>query len=43
HLLLAEQTNNAPFSLKMEDVCRKATQEAKAVYQKATLSEMIGA
>ncbi len=43
HLLLAEQTSNAPFSLKMEDVCKKATQAAKAVYQKATLSEMIGA
>lgn len=43
HMLLAEQTNNAPFSLKMEEVCRKATQEAKAVYQKATLAEMLGA
>ncbi len=43
HLLLAEQTSNAPFSLKMEDVCRKATQEAKAVYQKATLSTMLSA
>ncbi len=42
HLPLAEQTSNAPFSLKMEDVCRKATQEAKAVYQKATLSTMLG-
>ena len=43
HLPLAEQTGNAPFSLKMEDVCRKATQEIKAVYQKSTLSAMLGA
>ncbi len=43
HLLLAEQTGNVPFSLKMEDVCRKATQEIKAVYRKSTLSTMLGA
>ena len=42
-LPLAEQTSNAPFSLKMEDVCRKATQEAKAVCQKVTLSTMLSA
>ncbi len=43
HLLLAEQTSNAAFSLKMEDVCRKATQETISVYQKSTLSTMVGA
>ena len=41
HLFLAEQTGNVPFSLKMEDVCRKATQEIKTVYQKSTLSAML--
>ncbi len=43
HFSMAEQTNNAPFSLKMEDACRKAIQQAKAVYQKATLSTMLSA
>jgi Rrf2 family protein len=42
HLHLAEQTNNAPFSLKMEDVCRKATDEVKAIYERAKLSKMLG-
>jgi Rrf2 family protein len=43
HMLLAEQTDSAPFSLKMEDVCKKATEEAKGVYRNATLSKMLGA
>jgi len=43
HLLLAEQTSNAAFSLKMEDVCRKATQETISVFQKSTLSTILGA
>ncbi len=43
HLPLAEQTGNVPFSLKMEDVYKKATQETRAVCQKATLSTMLGA
>jgi Rrf2 family protein len=42
HLLLAEQTSNAAFSLNMEEVCRKATQETMSVFQKSTLSTMIG-
>jgi Rrf2 family protein len=42
-LPLAEQTGNVPFSLKMEDVCRKATQEIRAVCQKATLATMLSA
>jgi len=41
HFSLAEQTSNAPFCLKMDDVCRKATQEMRTVYQKATLSTML--
>jgi Rrf2 family protein len=42
HLHLAEQTNNAPFSVKMEDICRKATDEVKGIYEKAKLSKMLG-
>lgn len=38
HLHLAEQTNNAPFSVKMEELCRKATEEVRAIYDKAKLS-----
>ncbi len=40
-LSLAERTGNVPFSLKMEDVYKKATQETRAVCQKATLSTML--
>ena len=41
HLHLAEQTNNAPFSLKMEDVCKKATKEVREAYDKAKLSSVL--
>ena len=41
HLHLAEQTNNAPFSIKMEQTCRKATEQTKALYAAAKISEMI--
>ena len=41
HLQLAEQTNNAPFSLKMETVCRKATEEVRTIYEKAMLAEIL--
>ncbi len=41
HLHLAEQTNNAPFSLKMEDICRKATTEVKEIYGKTKLSSIL--
>ncbi|MBN1123886.1 MAG: Rrf2 family transcriptional regulator [Sedimentisphaerales bacterium] len=37
-LQLAEMTNNAPFSLKMEQACEKAIQEMRQVYDKAKLS-----
>ena len=43
HLHLAEQTNNAPFSLKMEAVCKKATEEVKSIYSAALLSELLKA
>ena len=42
HLHLAEQTSNAPFSMKMEEICRKATEEVRAIYDKAKLSKMLG-
>ncbi|MEJ5260474.1 MAG: Rrf2 family transcriptional regulator [Anaerohalosphaeraceae bacterium] len=42
HLHLAEQTNNAPFSVKMEELCRKATEEVRAIYDKAKLSQVLG-
>jgi Rrf2 family protein len=41
HLQLAEQTKNAPFSIKMEKVCRDATEEVREIYAKATLSKML--
>jgi Rrf2 family protein len=41
HLHLAEQTNNAPFSLRMEGVCQKATDEVKNIYGAAVLSEIL--
>lgn len=41
HLHLAEQTKNAPFSLKMEEVCRKATEQVKNTYENAKLSQML--
>ena len=41
HLHLAEQTKNEPFSLKMETVCRKATDEVKKIYNAAKLSQIL--
>ena len=41
HLHLAEQTNNAPFSLRMEAVCKKATEEVKTIYGAAKLTELL--
>lgn len=41
HMHLAEQTNNAPFSLKMEAVCLNATEEVKSIFGAAKLSELI--
>ncbi len=42
HLHLAEQTGNAPFSMKMENICRKATEEVKKIYERCMLSEVLG-
>ena len=41
HLHLAEQTNNAPFSLRMEGVCKKATEEVKTIYGAAVLADIL--
>lgn len=41
HLHLSEQTNNAPFSLKMEGVCRKAAEQVKVIYGNAKLSDLL--
>ncbi len=43
HLLLAEQTQNAPFSLKMEEVCRNATSQVKSLFAGAKLSDILAA
>ncbi|AQT69312.1 HTH-type transcriptional regulator IscR [Anaerohalosphaera lusitana] len=41
HLHLAEQTNNAPFSIKMEEVCRNATEQVKEIFGSAKLSDLL--
>jgi Rrf2 family protein len=41
YLQLAEQTSNASFSIRMEEVCRKATQDVRETYSKARLSKML--
>ena len=41
HLQLAEQTNNVPFSLKMEKVCKDVTEQVRAIFGRAKLSEML--
>ncbi len=40
-LFLAEQTHSADFSIKMEDVCKTATEKEMEIYGKAKLSDMI--
>ena len=41
HLQLAEQTNNAPFSIKMETVCKNVTEQVRAIFGQAKLSEIL--
>jgi Rrf2 family protein len=41
HMNMAEQTHSADFSLKMEDVCKKATEKVIELYDKAKISDMI--
>ena len=40
-LQLAEQTNNEPFSLKMEKVCKVATEKVRDIFSQAKLSEVM--
>lgn len=41
YLHLAELTKDAPFSLKMEAVCRKASEDVRAIYESSPLSSFI--
>ena len=41
HLHLAEQTNNAPFSLRMEDICRKGTAQVRDTFADAKLADVL--
>ena len=41
NLQMAEDTNNEPFSLKMEKVYLSAIEKARKLYSKATLAEML--
>jgi len=41
HLHLAELTDSAPFSLKMEETCRRANDQTRAIYTAAKLADMI--
>ena len=40
-LHMAKQTDSAGFSLKMESACKKATEKATEIYDKAKISDMI--
>lgn len=40
-LNLSELTGGAPFSLKMEAVCRKASEDVRAIYESSPLSSFI--
>jgi len=41
HLQLAEQTSNEPFSLKMEKVCRTATEKVRDIFSQSKLSDVL--
>ncbi len=41
-LELAQQTKKAPFSMKMEKVCERATDKAASILSRAKLSQMVG-
>ena len=41
-LELAQQTKKAPFSVKMEKVCERATEKATSILSRAKLSQMVG-
>ena len=41
HLHLAEQTNNAPFSIKMEAICRQSTAKVRDIFAEAKLADVL--
>lgn len=41
HLHLAEQTSNAPFSIKMEAICRQSTAKVRDIFAEAKLSDVL--
>ncbi len=41
HLQLAEQTDNEPFSLKMEKVCQNTTEKVRDIFGQARLSDLL--
>ena len=41
HLHLAEQTKNAPFSIRMERVCENANKQGRAVFDSANLAKIL--
>ena len=41
HLHLAEQTNSERFAVRMEEVCQKASFQAKNIFETAKLSDML--
>ena len=41
YLQLAELTKNAPYSVRMEEVCQKATKDIKEILSRAKLSKML--
>ncbi len=41
-LEMVELTKKAPFSVKMEKVCKKATEKAASILSRAKLSQMVG-
>lgn len=41
HLEFAQQAKGAPFSLKMEDVCRQASAKCVGILQNTSLSQML--
>lgn len=41
HLHLAEQTNNEPFSIRMEKVCTDAAKQGRSVFENANLGKIL--
>jgi len=41
HMHLAEQTHDEPFSIRMEQICENATQQARTVFENAILADIL--